>query len=282
MNMTPIIMRDKTKLMARDWGLNEPSATSLVILMHGLGGHSGYYDVFSAFLQDYGVAILSYDRRGHGRSEGKRGDIESIEKDIEDLEDVISWSMRKSRDKKIFLLADSWGCLLSLLYFYKRRPTTIAGLILMSPPVKLNIRLEWLPGIIRTVITLLGAFLTLNFNPMIEAMFPLKLASRNVRFLQMLNEDKYTNMKMSLHYGLLTASLLRNAVAYGKSISVPTLLFQGGHDMILREKGGEILFDAISSIDKQRIVFKNAYHTLCLDPDTQQVCYKIADWIRGH
>lgn len=48
----------------------EPKA--VVLLLHGLGEHSGRYTHVATALVEHGYAVCALDHRGHGRSQGKR------------------------------------------------------------------------------------------------------------------------------------------------------------------------------------------------------------------
>jgi non-heme chloroperoxidase len=61
-----IQMRDGTSLFYRDWGSGRP-----VLFVHSLSLSSVMWSYQEAFLCDRGVRCVSFDRRGHGRSEEK-------------------------------------------------------------------------------------------------------------------------------------------------------------------------------------------------------------------
>lgn len=63
---------DGLNYFAQSW---EPDLKSKVIinLMHGLGDHSGRYKYWAELFVKEGYGMLSFDYRGHGKSEGKRG-----------------------------------------------------------------------------------------------------------------------------------------------------------------------------------------------------------------
>ncbi|HCE09690.1 MAG TPA: lysophospholipase, partial [Oxalobacteraceae bacterium] len=65
---------DGTPLHVADSMVNAPSAArGGVVLMHGLGEHSGRYAHVVRFFNDCGWSVRVYDHRGHGRSGGSRG-----------------------------------------------------------------------------------------------------------------------------------------------------------------------------------------------------------------
>src|SRR4051812_14528851 len=70
---------DGRRLLTRHWpasasGDGAPIAAS-VLLVHGLGEHSGRYEHVGEFLAHTGFDVHAFDLRGFGRSEGRRGDV---------------------------------------------------------------------------------------------------------------------------------------------------------------------------------------------------------------
>lgn len=60
-----------------------------VVLVHGLGEHSGRYAHVVNVLHEAGFSVLRYDHRGHGQSPGKRGALPKTTTLLEDLSAVI-------------------------------------------------------------------------------------------------------------------------------------------------------------------------------------------------
>lgn len=65
--------RDGLDLHLSDWPAPRPRARMLVV--HGLGEHSGRYAALAGDLNALGISVRAFDHRGHGRSQGKRGTV---------------------------------------------------------------------------------------------------------------------------------------------------------------------------------------------------------------
>lgn len=65
---------DGLQLYAQGWQ-PDTEPRGVICLVHGLGEHSGRYAHLAAFLNQAGYALLTFDLRGHGKSEGRRGHV---------------------------------------------------------------------------------------------------------------------------------------------------------------------------------------------------------------
>ena len=68
-----------------------------ILLVHGLGEHSGRYGHVAGRLAALGLEVCGYDLRGHGRSEGPRGSIPHSDALLEDLRHVFDELDRRGR-----------------------------------------------------------------------------------------------------------------------------------------------------------------------------------------
>lgn len=107
----------ETELFWRFWAPQDPG--SHLFLVHGLGEHSGRYREVAEWLGERGTSVFSFDLRGHGRSQGPRGDIFSFQDFIDDLlsmEEAFSRILAEegmSGDPR-FILGHSLGGLITL------------------------------------------------------------------------------------------------------------------------------------------------------------------------
>jgi lysophospholipase len=53
-------------------------AKAALVLVHGVGEHSGRYNNLLNALQGKGISVFAIDHRGHGKSHGKRGHVDSF------------------------------------------------------------------------------------------------------------------------------------------------------------------------------------------------------------
>ncbi|MGW8265160.1 MAG: alpha/beta hydrolase [Longimicrobiales bacterium] len=107
-----IMAAEATELAWRIWEASEPRAS--VLLVHGLGEHSGRYRPLAEVLAAREISVFTFDLRGHGRSQGERGDVSAFPRFLEDLlvmEEVMTAELPQSPR---FLLGHSLGGLIAL------------------------------------------------------------------------------------------------------------------------------------------------------------------------
>jgi alpha-beta hydrolase superfamily lysophospholipase len=100
-----------------------PGAPTFVIAP-GLGDHARRHLALATALAEHGYGAIAVDRRGHGISEGRRGDA-TLEADLEVLELAIAHA-RASGDGPVALLGDSLGGIMSW-YLLTREPDVEAA-----------------------------------------------------------------------------------------------------------------------------------------------------------
>ena len=73
---------DGTRLAYQSWPIEGAQLTFAVV--HGLGEHSGRYERFARGMARFQMGTYALDLRGHGRSEGQRGHVDSWSQWVDD------------------------------------------------------------------------------------------------------------------------------------------------------------------------------------------------------
>ncbi len=118
------------RLHVRVWSHADP--THLVVLVHGYGEHIGRYDhVANAFVARR-AAVYGLDHVGHGRSEGERALITSIDLAAEDLHQLIESISTQHSGLPIALVGHSMGGLIATRYA-QLHGDRLAAVVLSAP-----------------------------------------------------------------------------------------------------------------------------------------------------
>jgi alpha-beta hydrolase superfamily lysophospholipase len=104
-------------------------------LIHGLGEHSGRYSQWAGWLNEAGYSVLSYDLRGHGKSGGPRGHVNSFEDFLRDTDMLISEIKSRFANRTYFLYGHSLGAIIAASYVLHRKPQ-LDGVILIGLATK--------------------------------------------------------------------------------------------------------------------------------------------------
>jgi len=126
---------DRLMLYAQSWSIgNTPKA--VIGLIHGIVDHSSRFDYWARMFVKKGFAVMAYDLRGNGKSEGKRGHATSYETLLKDIELFYKETKHLFPHSPIFLYGHSLGGNLAINFAIRKKPK-IQGLIVTSPWLKL-------------------------------------------------------------------------------------------------------------------------------------------------
>lgn len=124
-------LRDNRKIFAYQF----PKKTeNTIILIHGVASTAYLYNKTAGLLQEATQAeVFAIDLRGHGKSDGKSGDVNYINQYAHDLSDIIK-TIRKQKPKgKIIVAGHSMGGGVALNYAMLSNKTRVDGYILFAP-----------------------------------------------------------------------------------------------------------------------------------------------------
>ncbi len=130
--------KDGSELFGTFYEAHEPKANALVL--HGYADHGGRYAEVADVLRSQGFSVLCPDLRGHGRSKGARGFIDSIDNYIEDLESALVTLQQTAGERPVLLVGHSNGALVSLRLLADpfRCPKAIKAAVISSPFLELK------------------------------------------------------------------------------------------------------------------------------------------------
>lgn len=255
----------------RHWRAPAP-VRAVILLVHGLGEHSGRYDDFARFFTEQGVAVVAPDHLGHGESPGVRAHIGSFDEFIGPLDELREAIGHWYPEAPCFLVGHSMGGLITARYLLDRQDwfegaaLSAAALQTATPPSGLTLM------IIKLLCLVMPTAGVMQLDP--------AEVSRDPDVVQRYIEDPL------VHSGKITAGLAHalfktmDEVSSGSSaIRLPVLLMHGSADAMTTPAGSEAFHDAISSPDKRLRVYPQLYHEIFNEPERLQVLGELRDWI---
>lgn len=134
------VTSDGLELLTRHWPADEAEAGGAwagvpwvsVLLVHGLGEHSGRYEHVGDQLAAAGIETFAYDHRGMGGSGGRRGDVERWSLFHDDLADRLAAVRATSTGRLVALYGHSLGGLIVAGYCFSPRPKP--DFVILSAP----------------------------------------------------------------------------------------------------------------------------------------------------
>jgi acylglycerol lipase len=110
---------------------------AVILLIHGLGEHSGRYDGWAARFNASGIAFRAFDLPGHGLSGGKRGTMPKFTELFSLIDSMLENVGNDFPGVPVILYGHSLGGGILLDYLIKNKPR-IKGAIITSPWIKLT------------------------------------------------------------------------------------------------------------------------------------------------
>ena len=248
----------------------EPCA--VIIIVHGMGEHSGrYMNLVNRFVP-LGFAVYGLDHTGHGRSEGRRKFIRNFSVFTRTLDQFLERVKAAHSQQKVFLMGHSMGgaITLSFLLDYPGRVegAVLSGPAVMPPPA--------FPGVVLAAGKLLGRFLP--WLRVVRTDF--EGMSRDPAVVQDALADPLIP-KVRTTAGLAGQTL--EAMARIRSecgrITGPVLILQGSADRLVDPEGGPFLYDRIGSQDKTLKIYEGLFHEVLSEPEHEQVLDDVQVWV---
>lgn len=245
------------------------TAEQVIVVVHGLGEHSGWYNEFSETMADHGAATLVYDQHGHGKSPGRRGDAPGIQTLVDDIDVAVERATDHWPEAEPLLLGHSLGGHLVLRYLIDC-PRPIKRVLLSNPMI--------LPKDPPTKPQAFAAWLTAKCIPRIRMSADIEPheLTRDHDVIEELAEDPLVHDKLSIGIGGALMSSGHELLEQCESITAKLLLMIGGNDEICDRESTEKLARRVHQCEKT--VFDGFRHNLLLETSRQEVYRKIIDW----
>ncbi|MGW4248169.1 alpha/beta fold hydrolase, partial [Nocardia sp. NPDC004722] len=113
----------------------EPRAVAVIV--HGYAEHSGRYAHVAQRLTDSGVAVYALDHIGHGKSEGARANVGSLDTAADNVRTMLATATGRHPGLPSFVIGHSMGGL-TTAYFAVRDQPEVNGVVLSGPAIDIE------------------------------------------------------------------------------------------------------------------------------------------------
>lgn len=257
------------RLAWRVW--DAPSPKAVLLLVHGLGEHSGRYDSFARAVAHGGTSVFTFDLRGHGRSQGPRGDMDAFPRLLEDLLGMEEEMGRQlPGDLPSFLMGHSLGGLICVrrLQVFKG---PYSGAVISAPWLATN-QPDWLRGLARFLGVILPGFpLPAGLNP--------KRLTRDPEMIRAWREDPLIHTRITGRFFREVERVQLKALASSLPGDLPLLFLVPGGDRVVRSPVTEAFARGIVGEAIRVEILEGFMHEPLNDVGREEVYGLVLDWL---
>lgn len=257
-------------LLYREWKAREVRA--VLVLVHGLGAHSGRWNAFGEFFAKRGISSYALELKGFGETEHHKGYIDSFDTYLADIKRLTEIAKSENKDAKIFLLGESLGALIAIITA-KENPSLFSGLACISPAFSSKLRLS-----IFDYARILAALI---YNPKKHFVLPFNSAmcTRDENYRLSMDADKREHRLATPRFFILSLKAQLKSSSPKDWPKLPTLFLVAGKDKMVSTKAIKKVFGNLKVGDKVIIDYPEMYHSISVDLGKEKAFEDIFIWL---
>lgn len=265
--------QDNLELYYQAWRPDtEPKAT--LIIVHGLGEHSGrYMNLVNPLVAD-GYAVYAFDNRGHGRSLGKRGYVNQFDEYRQDV--LVFQELVQEREGKrpLFIIGHSLGGLITL-YTLLHDSSGYTGTIISAPALDTG-------GV--SALLMAASKILSKLKPDLSVATGLDATgiSRDPDVVAAYQADPLVHGVGTPRLAVESPAAMAWCKEHASNLQIPILMIHGTADRLTSPVASHAFFDKLTTPDKTYISYDDGYHESLNDIHHQQVAADIQNWLDVH
>ena len=260
------------KIFTRTW-LPAANARGVIVLVHGLNSHSGYYQWVADQFTSLNYAVYALDLEGRGQSEGERFYVQSIYDYVKEVDQLVEIAKAAYGSLPAFILGHSAGGVVACLYTLEYQGK-LNGLICESFAFQVPA-----PDFALTVLK--------GLSHIAPHLHTIKLKnedfSREAAVVAAMNNDPLiaheSQPAKTMEQLVIADERLKKEFPL---ITLPVLILHGTSDKATKYSGSQLFYDNTGAADKTLKLYEGHYHDLLNDTDKEIVMADIITWLGAH
>jgi alpha-beta hydrolase superfamily lysophospholipase len=262
------LKRNGVTITGRSWGTIAESH-SAIVLVHGLGAHSGWFEAMARRLKVRGVYTVAYDQLGFGKRRHQK--FSSVQNWLDDVHTMYNYVKEQMGNKPVFLGGNSMGGVVALAGVPGIKPT---GLVLFSPGFEGHKDAFTLAFRVKAIVQAL-----LRPDTEIQVPYAIETVSRDQQVRDWINKDSEKRFNVPGRMLLELLKLTRRLPKGYKQIHVPVLMMTSGQDKVVDTTVSHLAFEAFGPSKKVNLHYDEAWHDLMFDPLLDKVVDDLVRWM---
>ena len=244
-----------------------------IILVHGIGEHIQRYSHWMEKFNENGFGIVGVDLPGHGKSDGKRGKLNSYSLTDEMLDFLIAEFKKTFPGIPVFIYGHSLGGGIVLQYILRKNPE-IKGAVVTSP----WLRLAFEPTRIKLILA-----------GILKRLYPSLIQPSGLIVSHISHDQSVVDAYISdpLNHDKISAGLFNSAVTaaeysllHAEDLKIPLLLMHGSDDQISSPQGSRDFASKTKMAELK--IWDGGYHELHNETFKDDVFSYAVKWIEKH
>lgn len=259
--------------------LSPPDPRGVIVIVHGLGEHSGRYRKTMEHFASEGWAVVTGDLRGHGRSPdapgGGRVFVRRFTDYFLDVDALVAVARQRHPALPLFLLGHSMGGLITIGYVL-RDPAELAGAVISSPA--LDTHPEFRPPLaLRLLVGLLSRLAPAKLFP---SDLDTDALSRDPDVVRAYVEDPLVSRAVSARWYAEAMKTMKRVRSQAGALRLPMLLMQSGADRLVDPDAPARWAASTPPGLVEQVNWEGFYHEMFNEPGKDAVRARTLAWLR--
>lgn len=260
----------KTNFYGQYWQAESTKAT--VVLVHGMGEHSGRYHHVAEKLTANNFSVVAFDHFGHGKTEGKRGHNPNFNAVLDSISKTIEKAIKLFPEKPIFLYGHSMGGN-AVINFALKKQNNLQGVIATSPFLKLAFEPPKIKLAVGKLLQKIAPSITMGNE--LDASH----VSRDKIEVEKYLNDHLVHNKISPNFSLTFIDTGKWAIKNANKLNNKMFLLHGTDDKIIDYKGTQEF--ANNSNNATLKLYESGYHELHNDLCKDEMLEDVVNWLNS-